>query len=240
MDLTGRRFGRLVVTGENPEAYRAPSGKVTPRWDCACDCGRRVTVLQNALIAAKGGTRSCGCARTESLRQTGAKRQAWRVCAVCGNAFPAPPSSDRTTCSRECSARRKSETHIGKGSQWSEETRAGFEKRIAENPERLDALRESARKATEAAKLSPNSGAFETNIHAKSWILKAPDNQIYEFDNLRNFIREHPDFFQNPRSAETALSACANGRSKGRAPSQYKGWQVIYCGKKESNIEKTR
>lgn len=66
-DLTGQRFGRLTVLGLDPEPYRSPSGKPTRRWRCRCDCGREITVLQNALTG-KTGTRSCGCARAEQTR----------------------------------------------------------------------------------------------------------------------------------------------------------------------------
>lgn len=68
-DLTGRRFGRLMVLGPDPEPYRSPSGKPTRRWRCRCDCGKELTVLQNALTG-KRGTRSCGCARADSTRQS--------------------------------------------------------------------------------------------------------------------------------------------------------------------------
>lgn len=32
-------------------------------------------------------------------------------CVICGAEFPAPPSSKKITCSKVCSAKRKSETH---------------------------------------------------------------------------------------------------------------------------------
>lgn len=63
VDLTGRRFGRLTVTGENPSPYISPGGKPTRRWECVCDCGNRVTVLQNALTRKGNPTTSCGCSR---------------------------------------------------------------------------------------------------------------------------------------------------------------------------------
>lgn len=63
LDLTGRRFGRLTVTGENPSPYISPGGKPRRRWDCVCDCGKRVTVLQNALTRKDTPTQSCGCSR---------------------------------------------------------------------------------------------------------------------------------------------------------------------------------
>ena len=63
MDLTNQRFGRLTVIGENPEPHRSRSGNITRRWDCRCDCGKRVTVLQSLLTT--GNTKSCGCLSRE-------------------------------------------------------------------------------------------------------------------------------------------------------------------------------
>lgn len=63
VDLTGKRFGRLTVTGENPSPYISTGGKPTRRWDCVCDCGKRVTVLQNQLTTKRNPTTSCGCSR---------------------------------------------------------------------------------------------------------------------------------------------------------------------------------
>lgn len=67
-DLTGERFGNLVVLREHDEPYRSPRGIPTRRWVCRCDCGNEVTVLQNALTAQHKGTKSCGCARSKTTR----------------------------------------------------------------------------------------------------------------------------------------------------------------------------
>src|SRR5689334_18932234 len=48
-DLTGRRFGRLVVS-----AY---AGKAS--WECVCDCGNTRRVLGKSLRGSN--TQSCGC-----------------------------------------------------------------------------------------------------------------------------------------------------------------------------------
>lgn len=61
-DLTGKRFGRLVVVG--------PYDKVKDqlRWECICDCGARHIVFGTSL---KGGsTRSCGCLLTDFNKKT--------------------------------------------------------------------------------------------------------------------------------------------------------------------------
>jgi 5-methylcytosine-specific restriction endonuclease McrA len=53
-DLTGSRFGRLLVVAEAP---RGESGRT--RWECLCDCGRTRTVWSSNLTTRK--TQSCGC-----------------------------------------------------------------------------------------------------------------------------------------------------------------------------------
>src|SRR5258708_32371608 len=61
LDLTGHRFGRLVVTDYEPE---------TRRWACICDCGDVATVPGGSLRG--GRTASCGCYRRERGREHGA------------------------------------------------------------------------------------------------------------------------------------------------------------------------
>lgn len=57
IDLTGQRFGRLVVVRE---VQRQPWETHTKAmWECRCDCGQVVTVQSSNLRA--GITRSCGC-----------------------------------------------------------------------------------------------------------------------------------------------------------------------------------
>lgn len=55
-DLTGERFGRLLV--EEPAGIRARY----QYWMCLCDCGKRTTVRSSHLLS--GATVSCGCAKT--------------------------------------------------------------------------------------------------------------------------------------------------------------------------------
>lgn len=61
-DLSGRRFGRLVVASRGPNSA---SGCV--RWSCRCDCGRDTIVWARSLKS--GDTTSCGCFHREGLRQ---------------------------------------------------------------------------------------------------------------------------------------------------------------------------
>lgn len=80
-DLTGQRFGRLLVLKRNPT--NSNDGHV--RWDCLCDpehegCGNTVPITSNVLT--KGTTLSCGCYKrelstTHGLRHT-AENNIWR------------------------------------------------------------------------------------------------------------------------------------------------------------------
>ena len=63
IDLTGKRYGRLVVVEfdrlQNHKSY----------WKCACDCGMTVIATGNNLRS--GNTKSCGCLRRETAQQQG-------------------------------------------------------------------------------------------------------------------------------------------------------------------------
>ena len=58
-DLTGQRFGRLVVVSETQE--RSDRCVV---WKCLCDCGNEHYVVSRSLVS--GRTRSCGCLMNET------------------------------------------------------------------------------------------------------------------------------------------------------------------------------
>lgn len=64
-DLTGRRFGRLVVL-EQTEDHISCSGEHISQWLCQCDCGKQTVVTGNRLKS--GNTTSCGCAHIEAVR----------------------------------------------------------------------------------------------------------------------------------------------------------------------------
>lgn len=66
IDLTGRDFGRLRVTGIGG----AVNGK--RRWYCKCSCGKSLLVDGDSLRSAV--TRSCGCLLRERAGETRAER----------------------------------------------------------------------------------------------------------------------------------------------------------------------
>ena len=66
VDLTGRRFGRLVVAARAPD-YVSADGCRKGVWLCRCDCGNEVRVRRDHLL--DGTSRSCGCLKDELARE---------------------------------------------------------------------------------------------------------------------------------------------------------------------------
>lgn len=66
-DLTGHRFGRLIVL-EPIEAGRYKNDKPIIKWRCKCDCGNETMVLAQHLK--KGITISCGCYQVQSRKES--------------------------------------------------------------------------------------------------------------------------------------------------------------------------
>lgn len=66
IDLVGRQFGRLKVIA------RAESEDRHLKWVCECECGRHTTVYGDSLK--RGTTKSCGCLKSEYLRENTGKR----------------------------------------------------------------------------------------------------------------------------------------------------------------------
>lgn len=63
IDMTGQRYGRLVVIerGENDKHGKA-------QWWCQCDCGSPKKLINGAALR-RGLTISCGCNKLEKLNQ---------------------------------------------------------------------------------------------------------------------------------------------------------------------------
>lgn len=55
-DITGHRFGHLLVMAQKPAVVGKPI-----RWICYCDCGGRTEVTTSNLSKTNKGTKSCGC-----------------------------------------------------------------------------------------------------------------------------------------------------------------------------------
>ena len=62
-DLTGLRFGRLLVKSRVPKL-----GRGIQQWNCLCDCGNQVVAIGRNLYT--GVKRSCGCLAREVSQRT--------------------------------------------------------------------------------------------------------------------------------------------------------------------------
>lgn len=114
-DLTGRRFGRLVVQS-------LASGGTNSKWHCVCDCGAKNTPTTQKLKS--GATVSCGCKAREAshfvaaaeqkridlvgrkighltvIRHNGGKK--WQCRCVCGAEFEASGGHLRRGVPQSC------------------------------------------------------------------------------------------------------------------------------------------
>lgn len=71
-DLTGKRFGRLMVLGRE----RKQSGARKFAWRCQCECGK-ITMVDGFKLNA-GHTKSCGCLRAQRRHEyKGEIHHAW-------------------------------------------------------------------------------------------------------------------------------------------------------------------
>ncbi|NFI95614.1 AP2 domain-containing protein [Clostridium botulinum] len=71
-DLTGKRFGYLIVCEKNG-LHTSPSGQKKQLWKCKCDCGKETLVISENLR--NGNTRSCGCLSSEIASRNGEKNK---------------------------------------------------------------------------------------------------------------------------------------------------------------------
>lgn len=66
VDISGKRFGRLVAIEYAGKITSETSPTTISLWKCKCDCGNQITVRYPALISSN--TRSCGCLLDESRK----------------------------------------------------------------------------------------------------------------------------------------------------------------------------
>ena len=149
-----------------------------------------------------------------------------KICAVCGKPFDCSPSSKKVTCSPECSRIHRSRVHRGVSNRWNAEAKA---RKSAEG------ITGNLRMGTPAARQSPKSGRFETNVNAQHWIVKSPTGVTYEFTNLMLWARGHCELFGKPSNDKSARQIANGfytakramlGKPRQHTPS-YMGWKIL-------------
>lgn len=150
-----------------------------------------------------------------------------KTCVECGAKFYSPPSAKTVTCSLECRRRHAQKTHMG------HEVLSETRQRISAAGKLRD-MSELQKIALEAAKNSPNSGRFETNVNAIDWHLISPEGKHYYFHSLSHWLRQNvkelfgcePDSreYNNVRSGLTGAKRAMMGKKYPCCT--YKGWRV--------------
>jgi hypothetical protein len=156
-----------------------------------------------------------------------------RKCVICGKEFYAPPSSKKITCSKACSAVRKSQTHKGKPHKWSADKRGSARAAAAKTG--------NLRNGTKAALQLPEGQRGPQNRESKIWHLRDPAGNPVLAVNLLDWARLHAaDYFDmepTDRSAHTIatgfrqIKLSMEGKrfqnGKPTPVSTYKGWTLV-------------
>lgn len=80
VDLTDKRFGRLIVTRETDKRI---NGNII--WECKCDCGKIHLAASNNLR--NGDTKSCGCLMKEVAIENGKNTKGMNIKDLTGKKF---------------------------------------------------------------------------------------------------------------------------------------------------------
>ena len=80
LDMTGRRFGSLVVIGRAPDQIREYEGRTSRKrmWYCQCDCGSPVKTVRGSHLTT-GKIVSCGCVGKKNSREAKIKHNQART-----------------------------------------------------------------------------------------------------------------------------------------------------------------
>lgn len=95
IDLTGKRFGRLLVI------EYAGFAKTKAMWHCQCDCGSCVTLNRGTLV--DGTTQSCGCLQRELTSSRSTKHKGGRINVEDGRKAASPELKIYQGMLRRCS-----------------------------------------------------------------------------------------------------------------------------------------
>jgi hypothetical protein len=63
IDMTGQKFGKLVVLGYAGSMFRGRAARAA--WHCRCECG--VEKIISGAHLREGDAQSCGCAKSRTL-----------------------------------------------------------------------------------------------------------------------------------------------------------------------------
>lgn len=155
-----------------------------------------------------------------SKKCMGLGKQNYKTCPVCGKKFKDSESNDTVCCSAKCSKIHRSQLHqSGVYDESIKNMRTGFSKKIDEI------------------------GA-DNHWISKHWVIESPTGEIYECDNLMNFIRKNPDLFDGTPSQAfdgfQKIKATMNGKRRKSPSKSWKGWHLIGYSENNNKYHKSK
>lgn len=132
IDLTGQRFGKLVIVALDGIRVVQGSGRTYSRayWLCQCDCGESIAIRGDGLTSS--GTRSCGCIRPPArfdlagqrfgklvvvargdARYNGKQGAYWKCQCDCGESSVVKGGDLRRGFTTSCGCNARGENHHG-------------------------------------------------------------------------------------------------------------------------------
>lgn len=153
-----------------------------------------------------------------SKRCMGLGKQNYKICLVCGKKFKDSASNLTICCSLECSKIHREQLH-----------KSG----VYDNS--IKKMRSGLSEITE--EIGP-----EKHWNSKRWVIESPSGQIYECDNLLNFIRKNPDLFDGTEKQAfdgfQKIRATMVGTRKKNPSHSWKGWHLISCTENRNKYHK--
>lgn len=155
-----------------------------------------------------------------SKKCMGLGKQNYKICAICEKRFKDSAANDTICCSPECSKKHRQQLYrSGMYDDSIKKMRSGFSKKIEE--------------------IGP-----ENHWIAKHWVIQSPTGQIYECDNLKNFIRTNPDLFDGTLKQAfdgfQKIKATMEGTRKKNPSHSWKGWRLIGYSENNSRYHKNK
>lgn len=167
-----------------------------------------------------------------------------RSCVICGKEFECYPSDKKHTCSNECSAKYRSQQHMGVSNNWSDDAK----KSLKQNDQRRAVMHKLQPIGVAAALMDPQNQRGPQNRNSHIWLLVSPEGNEIEVVNLLDWVRNNYRLFEpdaiDPeksitriRTGFSAIASSINGTRKGRPSMSYKGWTLKYAAKKSGTPE---
>lgn len=145
-----------------------------------------------------------------------------KICPICGSSYTASPSGNKT-CSRACSIKLRSMSHIGVSNTWSDASRKRL--RARPTPPQLSL-------GVQAAMMLPESQRGPQHRESKIWRLVDPDGTLHVVVGLEDWCRHNADLFgEDPEHSGRIcwgfrqIARWMRGKTK-RTVSSYKGWTL--------------